>query len=181
MAINIAKANQGEFYPFVQTLTADDNILSGILATFTSDINIEGTFVVDNDNVYIDSILTYSIKFQCDRCLADVNKDFKIKLTASYYLEGEEEIEGYYPYNNNLVDLKEPAFQEIILNLPTRILCKPDCKGICPVCGINLNESSCDCAKQSDNSNIIARNNPFSALKDLNKSTGGANNGSSKG
>lgn len=166
MSINIAKANQGEFYPFEQTIVASENILSGFLATFDGDIAVEGTFVVDKDNVYVDSTLTYSIIFKCDRCLDDVKKDFKIRCTASFYLEGEEEIEGYYPYKNNIVDMTEPAKQEIILNLPTRVLCKDDCKGLCHICGTNLNEMSCDCENQQDSENITA-NNPFSVLKNL--------------
>ena len=54
MSINIAKANQGEFYSFKQTLKADNSILSGLLAEFNSDIEVEGSYVVDKDNVYID-------------------------------------------------------------------------------------------------------------------------------
>ena len=34
---------------------------------------------------------------------------------------------------------------EISFNMPTKILCKPDCKGICKVCGKNLNEGDCGC------------------------------------
>lgn len=181
MAINIAIARQGEFYPFNETITISNDILSGILAKFTTNVVACGKYVVDKNNVYFDGTLEYSICFQCDRCLSDVNKDFKVKYTASFYLEGDEEIEGYYSYNNNLVDLTESVEQEILLNLPTRVLCKPDCKGICPKCGINLNESSCDCVQSDSSTTIIAKNNPFSALKDLNKSTGGASNGNTKG
>ena len=179
MSINIAKANQGEFYPFKLVIQANNDILSGMIASFSSDIEVEGTFVIDKDNVYIDSIMNYSITFGCDRCLSDVKKDLNVRLTASFYLEGEEEIEGYYSYNNNLIDLTQAVEQEIILNLPTRVLCKPDCKGICQVCGTNLNEGSCDCNKSNTTENITP-NNPFSVLKNLNKSTGGASNGSSK-
>lgn len=166
MSINIAKANQGEFYPFSQTIKANENILSGLLAEFDGDIEIQGTFVVDKDNVYVDSELNYSIIFKCDRCLADVKKDFCVRCMASFYLEGEEVQEGFYPYNNNVVDMTIPAEQEIILNLPTRVLCKPDCKGLCNICGTNLNEKSCDCDKLRTSENITP-NNPFGVLKNL--------------
>ena len=166
MSINIAKANQGEFYPFSQTIKANDKILSGLLAKFDGDIELQGTFVVDKDNVYVDSELDYTIIFKCDRCLTDVKKDFCIRCMASFYLEGEEAVEGYYPYNNNLVDMTIPAEQEIILNLPTRVLCKEDCKGLCSICGTNLNEKSCDCEK-SQNFENTTLNNPFSVLKNL--------------
>ena len=59
MSINIAKANQGEFYPFKLNIKANNDILSDVLATFDSDIQVEGTYVVDKNNVYIDSELSY--------------------------------------------------------------------------------------------------------------------------
>ena len=166
MSINIAKANQGEFYHFKLTIKANNDILSGLLAKFDSDIEVEGTFVVDNDNVYIDSNLEYSIIFQCDRCLADVKKDFSVRCMASFYMLGEEAVDGYYPYTNNLVDMTLPVQQEIVLNLPTRVLCSQDCKGLCSVCGKNLNEGSCDC-NESQNIENYTPNNPFSVLKNL--------------
>ena len=166
MSINIAKANQGEFYSFKQTLKADNSILSGLLAEFNSDIEVEGSYVVDKDSVYIDSKVKYSITFKCDRCLEDVKKDFCVRCMASFYLEGEEEQEDFYPYANNIVDITAPVFQEIILNLPTRVLCKPECKGLCQVCGTNLNEKNCDCDKLQTSDNITP-NNPFSVLKNL--------------
>ncbi len=166
MSINIAKANQGEFYPFKETIKANNDILSGILATFDGDIEIEGTYVTDKDNVYIDSKLRFDIIFKCARCLEDVKKSFNIRCMASFYLEGESVEEGYYPYSNNFIDMTEPAMQEIILNLPTRVLCKEDCKGLCQVCGTNLNNSNCDCDKLQ-NQETITPNNPFSVLKNL--------------
>lgn len=169
MSINIAKACQGEFYPFNEVVHISNDILSGVLAEFIGDVEVSGTYVMDKDNVYIDGELYYTLRFQCDRCLCPVEKTFNVRYTASFYLDGEEEIEGYYPYFNNVVDITESVGQEIIFNIPTRILCKPDCKGICPKCGTNLNEKSCDCSQSEENSTIIAKNNPFAALKDLNK------------
>ena len=56
--------------------------------------------------------------------------------------------------------------EEIILNLSTRVLYKPECKGLCQVCGTNLNEKNCDCDKLQTSDNITP-NNPFSVLKNL--------------
>lgn len=180
MSINIAKASEGEFYPFQFHIDVEDDVLSGYEARFDGNVLVSGTYVVNSSNVYIDSTLTYSIIFACDRCLSEVKKDFVTKCTASFYLLGETASEGWYPYTNNLVDMTEPIRQEIILNLPSRVLCKPDCKGLCSNCGTNLNETTCDCDKLQFSENITP-DNPFEVLKNLKKSTGGANNGSSKG
>ena len=45
------------------------------------------------------------------------------------------------------IDLAEEIRQETLLNLPQKILCREDCKGICPGCGVNLNTEACQCNK----------------------------------
>jgi uncharacterized protein len=46
---------------------------------------------------------------------------------------------------DSVLDLDEMAVADIILELPSKILCTPDCKGLCPRCGTNLNQTTCDC------------------------------------
>lgn len=46
-----------------------------------------------------------------------------------------------------MLDLEELILSDILLELPTKLLCKEDCKGLCPHCGCNLNHQSCDCNK----------------------------------
>ena len=48
------------------------------------------------------------------------------------------------------LDLAGLCGEEFILALPVRALCSPDCKGLCPLCGTNRNEASCDCAAGAD-------------------------------
>ena len=43
------------------------------------------------------------------------------------------------------LDLDILIFDEVVPKLPSRVLCKEDCKGLCPVCGTNLNEKECGC------------------------------------
>ena len=52
---------------------------------------------------------------------------------------------------NESIELDDLLREDILLELPTKFLCKPDCKGLCPGCGKNLNEGKCDCsARQVD-------------------------------
>jgi uncharacterized protein len=48
-------------------------------------------------------------------------------------------------YDSDEVDLTPLVQEQVLLALPTRPLCKEDCRGLCPQCGINLNEHQCDC------------------------------------
>lgn len=70
---------------------------------------------------------------------------------------------------SNTIDLVPLLNAAILVDLPLVPLCREDCKGLCPDCGINLNEGTCDCAAKraaQDDADEIARN-PFAALKDL--------------
>ncbi|MEG2372051.1 MAG: DUF177 domain-containing protein, partial [Hydrogenoanaerobacterium sp.] len=46
------------------------------------------------------------------------------------------------------LDLDELALSDVILELPSKVLCKESCKGLCPICGVNLNEESCTCTQK---------------------------------
>jgi uncharacterized protein len=61
---------------------------------------------------------------------------------------------------NHVLDLGEAIRQHVLMEAPLRPLCRSDCQGLCPSCGSNLNEGSCDCAPAAEDS-------PFHALKQL--------------
>jgi uncharacterized protein len=63
-------------------------------------------------------------------------------------------------YHGAEIDLTDEVRQAIILNLPMQPLCRPECQGLCPGCGENLNLKTCQCPKEKDS-------NPFNQLKDL--------------
>lgn len=181
MAINVAKASEGSFYPFNESIDLNENIIDNRLAKFITPCEVTGRYVTEDDFVHVDCECVFTVRFQCDRCLADVDREFKIRYAGSYYLEGMvNPPEDYLSYFNGLVDITEGVEEEVLLNLPSRVLCKEDCKGICPICGIDLNYGECNC-KVDTTPTDSGRNNPFAVLKDLKNSTGGANNGSTKG
>ncbi len=80
---------------------------------------------------------------ECGRCLNNT--------TVTYTLEVEEIFEISYrddPFvigEDGILDLAPLIREESILNTPQQVLCRPDCQGLCPECGQNLNEGQCDC------------------------------------
>ena len=54
--------------------------------------------------------------------------------------------DDYVVCENNTLDLDELAISDLLLQLPTKILCRDDCKGLCYVCGQDLNEGKCNCS-----------------------------------
>ncbi len=64
---------------------------------------------------------------------------------ASEYAISPAETEIGYYHESGLL-LEDVVREQVLLSLPARTLCKPDCKGLCPRCGQNLNEEACSCA-----------------------------------
>ncbi len=94
--------------------------------------------------------LRYEAQFvyctQCFRCAEECKEDclFSFHHLLATELSGDDE-EGYLLVEDELLDLDEVAMIDILLELPTKFLCKPDCEGLCPSCGKNLNEGMCTC------------------------------------
>lgn len=86
---------------------------------------------------------------QCDCCLTNVPTGLtlqfdRIVVSPDAVTEDSEDedlafMEGYH------LDIEAFVYNEILVNWPTKILCKTDCKGVCPVCGQNLNDGECGC------------------------------------
>jgi len=72
----------------------------------------------------------------CSRCLREFNIDFKKDLRLIYQVDK----------SQLRIDLDQDIKEEMILDYPLKPLCNPDCKGLCPKCGKNLNEGGCTCA-----------------------------------
>lgn len=87
----------------------------------------------------------------CDRCLKPFNNPKSV--TCSYALAEEVEDEnndGIILLEDGCVDVGDLARTAFILEMDTKTLCSEDCKGICPGCGVDLNQGSCTCKKEVD-------------------------------
>jgi uncharacterized protein len=79
----------------------------------------------------------------CMRCLADAEPSFEVDAWEISQPGGGEELASPYLDRNEL-DLGAWARDALVLALPTALLCREDCAGLCPVCGVNLNEAGQD-------------------------------------
>lgn len=98
--------------------------------------------------------LTYSgqVKVPCDRCLEPFDYAFTGDFTRTMEaaqtgnaVPVDEEGEEIWEINGDSVDLDPIVADDILLNLPLRMLCRTDCSGLCKNCGQNLNTGSCAC------------------------------------
>ena len=111
----------------------------------------------------------YCVEGTCARCLTAVTQAVEVPLRFLFQrrqaseeelaaLE-DEEIEIFDPGVSG-VDLKEFLREEVILELPLRLYCRPDCKGLCSQCGADLNRGACTCSQE-------ATDPRWAALKDV--------------
>ena len=109
----------------------------------------------------------------CARCLEPVDVDLFGELEGYYLLDPED-----YPEDmeadefevlpeDRKIDVAPLITAALLLDVPMIPLCSEECKGICPTCGINLNEGECTCAAQAAEEAAQAPDNPFAALKGL--------------
>lgn len=105
------------------------------IVKFRQPLKVKATVSKITDEVIVELVLNIPMFLVCSRCLAEFEVDLKKKLLLNYPVNKMEPI----------IDLEPDIRQEIILNYPIKPLCKPDCKGLCPKCGKNLNEGGCSC------------------------------------
>ena len=120
--------------------------------------------------VLADADVRGSVEMPCMRCLSASTQTValhfrdefhsKIEVNTGLPLPTPDEEDPFYITENHLVDLGEAIREYALLELPMRPLCKPDCKGICPSCGADLNVNECDCSNDESDDR-------FAALKGL--------------
>lgn len=127
-----------------QGLRLDERIPAALLNLDGFDLKFVDYLKVDAffNKIYSEVIskveITAHCQITCSRCLVEVGQ---IKKYGS---------QKTYPLNKlgNFLDINDQIREEILLNFSLKVLCSPDCRGICPNCGRNLNWGKCDCLNE---------------------------------
>jgi len=96
----------------------------------------------------------------CSRCLSGfsrpVERYFDLVYAPDPQVDGGDDINLKYDdleigfYRDDRIDLRSVILEPILIDVPMKMVCDPDCKGLCAQCGINLNTSSCTCEPTTD-------------------------------
>jgi uncharacterized protein len=140
-------------------------------AGFSTDrIDVQCSVTKTGETVSVEGNITTGINLECCRCLESFTLPVKTVYEYTFLpvenmpedekveLTGEDLGLGYY--RNDMIDLDPIILEQVVIQVPIKPLCNESCKGLCPVCGINLNVTGCD-HKQT------AFMNPFAALEKL--------------
>ena len=150
-------ASVGVSIPLSMECHLDSDLLPYPNATLTKvSLDMQVTFVKPNIHI-IGEIVCFVDGF-CDKCLSAVSTQIALPFDQVFFKDSSVEVDSYV-YMGSKLDLTKAICDEIVLSLPSGLLCKPNCLGLCPKCGVNLNEQQCDCD--------TSRENAFSVLKNI--------------
>ncbi|MDE7282194.1 MAG: DUF177 domain-containing protein [Lachnospiraceae bacterium] len=153
------------FINLTDVLTSDGETLKMQIETELNEVSVGGevfrildkspvdfTFTnVGKNKAEIEGYAEFTFAMNCDRCLKPVEEKLEIQISREVHVsdipsdlsDDEDDDQNFMDgYQLNVEDLLN---NEIIINWPRKVLCKPDCKGICLQCGKDLNTGTCEC------------------------------------
>ncbi len=148
---------------------------AGKIDTGATDLELIGTVTVDFDVVPGDRIyychgqVVSDARLACSRCLEPFTVtlrgevDFSINEAADEGAVDRDEVpdnELIVAAGTREIDISDPVREALVLEIPLQPLCSADCRGLCPVCGANRNETACECKIEQTDSR-------WDALRDL--------------
>lgn len=133
---------------------------------------------VQKDIVSVVVDVTVVVERSCGRCLKRVSNVYDLhilrdmdvanrKAVDSSFDESLSETDEISYIEDCTLDVDMLVLDELYTVLPMMVLCKEDCKGICKVCGINLNESTCDCDQTVPDPRMAVFSDIFNQFKEV--------------
>lgn len=105
----------------------------------TEPINISARISKGPDFISVKLAIEISMCLNCSRCLEEFTVPKSLETELNLPIE-----------NREVIDLTDNLREEIMLNYPLKPLCRPECRGLCPVCGRNLNTGRCKCQPRGE-------------------------------
>ena len=146
MIINLKQIfnNVGETRTFEYEIAPDElkNIKGYV---FNSPVRLKGRFHNRAGVVYLDYSASFELLHICDRCLKEFPSCYDLSFDHIVVPSvSNEDNDDYVIADGESIELNEIALTDILLSMPAKVLCREDCKGLCVVCGCDLNNCQCD-------------------------------------
>ena len=142
----------GESVSFSVCIDLSD-LLYGTCYPVSEPVQASGTVRNTAGVLVMKGMITTCIHGICDRCASDFSRNLQIPIDVVLVeaLSNEDnEDEWVFPLEADSADLEEIVRTVFVLNMDSKLLCKPDCAGLCYRCGKNLNDGPCGCQKEID-------------------------------
>ncbi len=169
MKIDLNRSD-GSTTPFELTIPAAELDLESEYARVNGDVTATGRVSNEDTITVIEADVTAPVLIDCSRCLEEISSAESVSFRTAFVSNDEftedqeieldlQDLELSFA-DDDEVDLVEVIREQIVLALPSRPLCREDCKGLCNICGGNLNKTECDCTTEETDPR-------WAALKDL--------------
>lgn len=164
--------NPGDCYPVAGTIDAAGYAVGEKEFTLDSGVSYDVVLTHTGDGVLVTGLVRAAATGTCDLCLEPAHLDIAGEIQEYYLFDEPEDPDAYEDGfevvgPERVIDLAGPIADAVIMDTPFVVLCKPDCKGLCPTCGANLNDGPCDCAERAAEEHAVSDDNPFAVLKNL--------------
>ena len=137
--------------------------IGGEVFEFITPLFVKGMLMYTGKDFMTKGEIAVSYKTECDRCTKELENTLEIEFSEEFAKTEDESHPDRYLFSKNEIDLMPMVMDNISLMMPMKHLCDVGCKGLCPVCGGNLNEKDCGCLEEER-----LKNSPFAEIKDLN-------------
>ena len=109
---------------------------------------VRGQFLLTRTTrgVLIKGQFSTELQTECVRCLESFHLTLNVPMEEMFAFSAASD--PIYFIDEGWLDLRQPLREQIMLALPIHSVCRPDCKGLCPNCGQNLNEGPCNCSTE---------------------------------
>ena len=132
-------------------LAADDPVWDTEDPRPAEGVHVEGRLsAAGDDRFYFNGHISGAVMLDCRRCLADVTVKVQDTMSILIAPTGDPAAEDdpdvfLYDASGRELDIRPAVREAWLLAVPAFVQCKPDCKGLCPQCGTDLNTGTCDC------------------------------------
>lgn len=165
LKLSLSALDRSDEVRLQETIPPDHPMWEGLGAALSAPVEVDLTARDVGEGVLVRGRLRSRARLECRRCLTETERaiDQPVDLLFATLEEEDEDAGGEVyplPARGSDLDLSGPVREQIVLHLPQYVLCREDCRGLCPQCGADLNAGPCDCAPEQAES-------PWDALKKL--------------
>ena len=134
----------GQSYPFSATLDLPQMTVLDDQIRFDG-IEVVGTFIGAGEEISVAGRVRARVHAHCARCMAEIEREMDVPFDEVFTQTPDPNDPDLYPLDGHMVELSELVKDALLLELPMRFICRENCKGLCPVCGVNRNIQICSC------------------------------------
>jgi len=119
--------------------------MNGQKITFVEPVEVHGE-IVNKANLYtLNGVAKARVSTSCGSCLEPFEMELQAELDEAYTQAKADPDRELIGFHGDVIDIGPEVVKSLLIEMPMRLTCSPDCRGLCPRCGNNLNVKQCNC------------------------------------